>query len=208
MILIIDTLHEISNNAQEESEDFTKNTTEIDLNEDVIQPNYYLAFRAFTKRSVDTPKHACISCTKYCFERYIIKIKVCIRENATAWSNFVNNVGFELNKSYIIYKYCNHYYKNNKISLTCRINNLEVLPVPEEIATLNDYEQILIQRAKAFQTVQRMATVMNKNLTPKYIASKVKGRTFHLLLPLEETLTKICSSTEPINLNHELYIIL
>ncbi|EZA49465.1 hypothetical protein X777_12328 [Ooceraea biroi] len=36
---------------------------------------------------------------------------------------------------------------------------------------------------------------------------KVKSRTFHLPLPMEETLKKICPSNEPINLNHELYIL-
>lgn len=48
---------------------------------------------------------------------------------------------------------------------------------------------------------------MNKNLPHKYMVSKVKGRTFHLPLPLEETLRKICPPTNPINLNHELYIL-
>ncbi|KMQ83275.1 dna repair and recombination protein mitochondrial [Lasius niger] len=90
---------------------------------------------------------------------------------------------------------------------TCKYNKLEVLPVPQEIAILNDYERILIQQAKAFQTVQRMGTVMNKNLPHKDMVSKVKGRTFHLPLPMEETFKKICLSNEPINLNHELYIL-
>nr|AAR99847.1 hypothetical protein 4 [Hyposoter didymator ichnovirus] len=37
--------------------------------------------------------------------------------------------------------------------------------------------------------------------------SKAQGRAFHLPLPLEKTLEKICPSTSPINLNHELYIL-
>ncbi|RLU21125.1 hypothetical protein DMN91_005498 [Ooceraea biroi] len=52
-----------------------------------------------------------------------------------------------------------------------------------------------------------MGIVMNKNLPHKHMVSKVKGRTFHLPLPMEETLKKICPSNEPINLNHELYIL-
>ena len=70
------------------------------------------------------------------------------------------------------------------------------------------YEKILIQRAKAFQTVVKMDTVMKKNL-PHYVKiDKVKGRTFHLPLPLEETLKKICPDTDPININHEIFILI
>ncbi|KYQ48168.1 hypothetical protein ALC60_12797 [Trachymyrmex zeteki] len=36
---------------------------------------------------------------------------------------------------------------------------------------------------------------------------KVKGRTFHFPLPLQETLDKVCPPEEPINLNHELHIL-
>jgi len=36
---------------------------------------------------------------------------------------------------------------------------------------------------------------------------KVKGRTFHLPLPLQETWKKLCKNTNPININHELYIL-
>lgn len=48
---------------------------------------------------------------------------------------------------------------------------------------------------------------MNKNLPHKHIVFKIKGRTFYLLLPLTETLKKMCPSTDLINLNHELYIL-
>ncbi|KYN06207.1 hypothetical protein ALC62_02854 [Cyphomyrmex costatus] len=36
---------------------------------------------------------------------------------------------------------------------------------------------------------------------------KVKGRTFHLPLPIQETFNKVCPPEETINLNHELYIL-
>ncbi|XP_066585898.1 uncharacterized protein [Prorops nasuta] len=86
------------------------------------------------------------------------------------------------------------------------LNKLDVRQVLEEIEFLNDYERLLIQRAKAFQTDVKMGTVANKKLPFKHMVSKVKGRTFHLPLPTEETLKKICPSKNPINLNHELYI--
>lgn len=48
---------------------------------------------------------------------------------------------------------------------------------------------------------------MNKNLPNHVKIPKVVGRTFHLPLPLEETMSKLCSETEPINKNHELHIL-
>ncbi|EZA57993.1 hypothetical protein X777_02001 [Ooceraea biroi] len=39
------------------------------------------------------------------------------------------------------------------------------------------------------------------------MVQKVKGRTFHLPLPLQETLNKLCSATDAININHEMYVI-
>lgn len=72
---------------------------------------------------------------------------------------------------------------------------------------LNEYEKILIQRAKAFQVVQRMGTVSKKNLPQSHLQKKVKGRTFHLPLPIDETIKKICKPTDVINCDHELYIL-
>jgi len=103
------------------------------------------------------------------------------------WNNFINDVRLEINENCVICKFCDQYFKKNKLPPTCRTNKLEILPVPKEITILNEYERILIQRAKAFQIVQRAHTVMNKNLPHKEMISKVKGRTFHLPLPLNET---------------------
>ncbi|CAK1598246.1 unnamed protein product [Parnassius mnemosyne] len=80
--------------------------------------------------------------------------------------------------------------------------------IPDEIKTLNNYETIVIQRAKAFQVVQRLGTVAKKKLPQTMRMQKLKGQTFHLPLPIEETLKKICSTTDPINTNHELYILI
>lgn len=73
---------------------------------------------------------------------------------------------------------------------------------------LNTFEKILIQRAKAFQTVFKMGTVVNKKLPQRQMVQKVKCRTFHLPLPLQETLNKICFNINPININHEICILI
>ena len=44
----------------------------------------------------------------------------------------------------------------------CVLNNLYVPELPSELAGLNNFEKILIQRMKAFQTVVKMYTVAKK----------------------------------------------
>jgi len=50
----------------------------------------------------------------------------------------------------------------------CVLNNLFIQDVPEVILFLNTFEKILIQRVKAFQTVVKMTTVMNKKLPQRW----------------------------------------
>ena len=79
-------------------------------------------------------------------------------------------------------------------------------PVPPEISCLNEYEKMLVQRAKCFQKITSTKTVMNKNLPFKGQMKKVAGTSYHLPLPLEETIKKLCKETDVINMNHKLYI--
>jgi hypothetical protein len=123
------------------------------------------------------------------------------------WKDLIKHLQDVGQDANYICKNCLQQFRKNIIPSTCFMNKLYVRPVPEVIAELNDYERILIQKAKAFQTVQKMGTVAKKNLPHRDMISKVKGRTFHLPLPMEETLKKLCPSEDPINLNHELYII-
>lgn len=114
----------------------------------------------------------------------------------------------EGNECQFVCNYCLPKLHQNTMPSKCILNELISKPVPQVVSSLNDYERILIQRAKAFQTVQRMGTVANKNLPNRKMVQKVKGRTFHLPLPMEETLKKICQPTDPINIDHELYILI
>jgi len=79
--------------------------------------------------------------------------------------------------------------------------------VPDIIASLNTFEKILVQKAKAFQTVVKMEIVINKKLPERQMIQKVKGRIFHLPLPLEETWNKLCKNTDSINSYYEQYTI-
>jgi len=48
---------------------------------------------------------------------------------------------------------------------------------------------------------------MNKNLLQRQMIQRVKGKTFYLPLLLQKTLNKICSNTDPINKNFEMYVL-
>jgi len=87
------------------------------------------------------------------------------------------------------------------------LNNFIIHDVPDIIASFNTFEKILIQRGKAFQTVIKMGIVINKKLLQRQMIQKVKGRIFHLSLPLQGTWNKLCKNTDPININHKLYIL-
>jgi len=80
--------------------------------------------------------------------------------------------------------------------------------VPEEIKVLNPYERVLIQRAKCFQTVTRMSTVTKKHLPSTHKVQKVHGTTFHLPLPLQETLKRLPEPHQPLADTGELQILL
>ena len=77
-----------------------------------------------------------------------------------------------------------------------------------EVAQLNQYEKVLIQRAKAFQVVTKMKTVAGKRLPPSHMVSKIRGSTIHLPLPLQETLKRLPTPDQPIPEHGELYILL
>lgn len=106
-----------------------------------------------------------------------------------------------------ICNYCERKFRNALMPAYCILNNLFAQDVPEVISFLNSFEKILIQRAKAFQTVVKMGTVMNKKLPQRQIVQRVKGRTFYLPLPLQKTMNKICSNTNPMRRNSEIHIV-
>lgn len=112
----------------------------------------------------------------------------------------------EIDPQYICH-YCKKKFRNGQMPAYCVMNNLFVGDTPEVISSLNAYGKMFIQRAKAFQTVAKMRTVMNKKIPQRQMIQKVKGRTFHLPLPLQETLNKLCCDTDAINTNQEIYIL-
>ena len=104
--------------------------------------------------------------------------------------------------------YCKGKFCQGILPARCVLNGLSFHLIPKEISELNDYEKLLIQRAKAFQVVLRMNPVGGKKLPPSHLINKVHGSTFHLPLPLQETLKHLPSPTQPILDHGELFVLL
>ncbi|XP_018361467.1 PREDICTED: uncharacterized protein LOC108760158 [Trachymyrmex cornetzi] len=206
----LEILNEIITLAEEKAKHMYRHEqTCISLSEKEIFSEFKNAFKAYTKRCMDTPRYACVSCERLCYKKNVSqfnKFKVQMAE-----SPFIKDLMAYIEKHDIqpeyICDYCQRKFRDGVLPGYSVLNNLFAHNVPDEIASLKQYEKMLIQRAKAFQTIVKMGTVINKKLPQRQMVQKAKGRTFHLPLPLQETLNKLCKSTDPINKNHEIILV-
>ncbi|KAI5722606.1 hypothetical protein M8J76_010895 [Diaphorina citri] len=182
---------------------------EIDTTEDTIIERYKIAFKLLKKRSLDTPKNECMSCHRLLCLRDVSSINKLRNPPTTdTWKRlkFFYDC-HKLSPSSFVCHNCLTKFRANEIPSHCILNDLFFNEVPEVIKSLNNFEKMLIQRAKAFQVVTSMIPVGNKHIPNRETIKKVKGRTFHLPLPLETTLKKLPNPEEPINRDQELYIL-
>ena len=172
------------------------------------------AFVAYKKHCLELAEFPCMSCNKLCFKRECVLLeRYKIPVTGNAWNLLMDYLDSHpvpddsLSTGYIC-KFCIEKFRNGTIPSRCVLNRLSFDNVPTEILQLNQHERVLIQRANAFQVVVKMQTVAGKRLLPSHKVSKVKGSTFHLPLPLNETLKRLPSLEEPLSFNGELYILL
>ena len=103
-----------------------------------------------------------------------------------------------------ICNYCIGKFQEGVFPVRCILNGLCFHAILEEISNLNEYKRLLIQHAKEFQVVLRMNPVG----APSHLINKVHGSTFHLPLPLQETLKRLPTPTQPILEHGELFVLL
>ena len=203
----LDMCNKIVTEAQEKADIYKRNQTDAIVSDGDIFSKYKNAFKILKKRVMDTPHHACISCERLCYKRSVSEVNKIIKINNPVWKDLIEYVKKQEIAEQYICNYCKEKFRKGLMPAYCILNNLFASNVPEVISSLNAFEKILIQRAKAFQTVVKMGTVMNRKVPERHMIQKVKGRTFHLPLPIQETLNKLSSETDAININHELYIV-
>lgn len=218
----IDVLQTIADKLEAEGVSLRKKRQTPDIvDETKLQEQYGKSIKAFTKRSMETPIHQCMSCNKLCYKKDVRF--VCDPDLITGpvWQTFkdylqdkqrreCNNdehcsdedVDSSLTmKELIICRYCFEKIRKDLIPPTSVLNNMDPGEVPEVLKALKAFDKYLIQRAKPFQTVVRMDTVKGKGKgsRQKEKNQKVKGKTFHLPIPLQPTLNKICPTNMAIN---------
>jgi len=70
----LNTLYEIITLAQEKADMYKYQQTSIILSDNDIISKYHNTFKALTKRSIDTPRHICVSCERLCHKRNVSQI--------------------------------------------------------------------------------------------------------------------------------------
>ena len=184
------------------------------LDETKLSKDSAIAIKAFNTSNLQLAEYPCISCMKLCFKRDVTELAACKKPiKGDAWKRLLDHyksnpvVDDGLPTGYIC-DYCITKFRAGVLPARCILNGLLFENVPMEIAQLNQYEKVLIQRAKAFQVVTKMKTVAGKRLLPSHMVSKIRGSTFHLPLPLQETLKRLPTPDQPIPEHGELYILL
>jgi len=157
----LETLNDIITVAQEKVNTYKHQQTYTILSDEDIISKYSKAFKALTKRSMDTPRYVCVSCERLCFKKNVSKINKLKAQMDTSsiWRDLMAHIKEHNVNSEYICDYCERKFHNGILPAYCVLNNLFVHDVPDIIASLNTFEKILVQRAKAFQTVVKMGTV-------------------------------------------------
>ncbi|KAJ8684987.1 hypothetical protein QAD02_020780 [Eretmocerus hayati] len=221
---------------REESEDVQvqcSNTEgETCLDEVELTRRYLRGIEELTRIDQDPPSIPCISCERLCTSRYVDRVEKHLIENdfgyfglkstslmydligggerdvdETWWEKLQDLYDSQYSRESFICHFCIGKLKKNQLPSLSIMNGLLTDKTPPEIQTLNRFEDVLIQRAKAFQTIVKLETVQKENIPHYMKLDQIKGRTFHLPLPLEATLEKLCRETDPINMNHEMFIL-
>ena len=166
---------------EKETKRFNFTITRDALDENQLREDNAIAINAFNARNLQLAEYPCISCMKLCFKREVTELAACIEGNA--WKRLLDHyesnpvVDDGLPTGYIC-DYCIKKFRAGVLPARCILNGLLFENVPIEIAQLNQYEKVLIQRAKAFQVVTKMKTVAGKRLPPSHMVSKTFAYSF------------------------------
>ncbi len=97
--------------------------------------------------------------------------------------NFINNSDSSI---FICREHCyKSIFKEGKIPIYSKLNNMQILNQPTELSILNFYEKLLIQRAKCFVTIIKLNSYSKNNSGYQTVA--LKGLAVHLLINFEST---------------------
>ncbi|CAH0380811.1 unnamed protein product, partial [Bemisia tabaci] len=176
--------------------------------EDGIYMQFKKCFAALDKAMNDLPSNYCFSCEKILKRDQLIELSRMKSTPDNHWWNELYKKGETGVCVDYICKFCLKKIRKGELPSIATLNKMDVPKVPPSIQGLNKFERIFIQRAKAFQVVAKAGTVSGKHLPASHLNSKVVGRTFHLPLPLEETLKRVLRDEQAVMPNQELYLLI
>ena len=180
------------------------------IDESSLRETYKKGIKLFTNIASDLPTKACFSCERLQCSRNLRSIERYkdTLENSQIWTFLSTDSDRLVSKEFLCSLCFNNIVHDKKIPSYSIVNNLSNEKVPGVLQSLNDAEKMLISRARSFQTIKRMGTVMTKkNMPNNHNIKKVCGRVFHLPLPIEKTLEKLCNEKDPLNMNPEFFIL-
>lgn len=142
-------------------------TTNV-LDESSILEKYDTAYEAFHTMYTNHAEYPCMSCNKLCFKQECKQLDRCWKPiRSDGWDRLLkyleeHSAPDDVLPSGFICHYCIEKFCTGVLPSRCILNGLLFESIPAEIAQLNQYEKVLIQRAKAFQTVTKSKTVTGK----------------------------------------------
>ena len=157
----------------------------------------------------DYHSHPCLCCEQQFKRSQVAEVDVQHFKETNVWLRIVayailTNPDFGQDPVYLCH-YCRPKVKNDIMPGRCVLNGLQTASLPDELKGLDPFSSQLIQLAKAFQTVVRLGTYLNK--VPSHNSLKAcKGNMFVLPLPLEKSLETLEQSESGLA-KPELYVI-
>ena len=160
----------------------------------------------------DFPLHVCVCCERLHQKKSVSVISLSDDFKSKIWNELKlyvrsNTPDVSSQVLYMCY-YCKRMIKGGKMPARCVLNGLQTVPIPPELAVLDQLSRQLIQCAKCYQTVVRLGTYTGK--VPTYNSLKAcKGTMFFLPLPLNKTLQTLddVQNNTSVLPDPELYII-
>ena len=174
---------------------------------------YSVLITELEKQIYDFPEHACCCCERLHQRKSVSVVRLSDDFNSDVWAELKCHIMKSNpdagNQVLYMCNYCKPMIRRDMMPPRCVLNGLQTVPIPRELAVLDQLSRQLIQLAKCYQTIVRLGTYTGK--VPAYNSLKAcKGTMFFLPLPLNKTLETIQEAAESQNTalpDPELYII-
>ena len=144
-------------NADSQKSKFSPSNSTGLVDERYLNETYKSEIKAFTNIASDLPINACYSCEKLCCMKDLHKIEKVenILRNSSVWNEILKfDDTRSIEKNYIC-DYCYQKIREHNVPATSIINNLFNVKLPDELATINYNESMLISNCSTIRNCIR-----------------------------------------------------